>query len=167
MRSCSVEILLYIVFGGLVYVSYGDKLIPELLMLRPTLQNSNKVLEALLRVLITLFFVTNSLGLPVFTPTIKNHLKNFYSGNNSRAQLVFIGSFPFVVGYSFATIMPSITTVFWVLGLVVCNFTGFIVPTLLEIYGNQKNTHLQVILSWMVLAYIAAGGTGVYYKIIH
>ena len=41
VTSGIIEICLFIVFGSIAYSCYGDKLVPELLMLRPQLENSN------------------------------------------------------------------------------------------------------------------------------
>lgn len=108
--------------------------------------------------------MANSLGLPVFTPTIKNYIKDLL-GEKTQVKDWLISSFPFVFGFTFAVFMPSITAIFWFLGLVICNFNGFIIPSLLEFYGSKKSRLKQLLISWLILGYLILGVLGTYYKL--
>lgn len=157
------EILIYIFIGGLTYLAYGDNLVPSLLIYRPASDQVSKALQAMIQFFLLLFFLSNNFGMAVFTPTIKGYLNHLVS--YPKNKIAFIGGIPFVVGFSMTLIFPSITQMFWVLGLIVCNFSGYIVPCLLKIHQKDGGKTCKAFALVLALFYFTAGCVGTYVKI--
>lgn len=72
--SVIIEILLYMLIGGVSYYVYGDDNTPDLLILWP--ENASRViLNWIITVFLLIFFLINNLGMAIFVPTIRSYLK--------------------------------------------------------------------------------------------
>lgn len=69
--------------------------------------------------------------------------------------------FTFIFGFTVAIVMPSITTVFWILGLVICNFNGYIIPC----FMNLKTGGNKMLNYFLLTFYFSCMFIGCYYNI--
>ena len=67
-----------------------------------------------------------------------------------------------------AIVYPDVLGMFWIIGLVFCNFNGFIIPAWmrLSIYKKEKAAWYKIlIMRMLILIYICCGVLGVSQKI--
>lgn len=69
--------------------------------------------------------------------------------------------FTFIFGFSVAIIMPNITTVFWILGLIICNFNGYIIPC----FMNLKTGGNKFLNYSLITFYFVCMAVGCYYNL--
>lgn len=121
---------------------------PKILILRPELGSSPKFLLISIKISIIIFFIINNLGMATFMPTIKNYLN--YLISYPKRKITFISSVPFIVGFTIAFLIPSISTIFALMGLIICNFNGYIIPCLLKIY-NKSTKHWEIAIYLIII----------------
>lgn len=162
--SLMVEYVIYTIFGTACYASLGDNYTPNLMLLRSSYEGKNVYLEWTFRGLIVVFFILNTIGIACFNPTFRSYLENLISFKNENTQFKVLSLVPYFFAVLIATIFPNIIGIFGIIGLVVCNFNGFIIPVLMKIeLSKEENASRFKILALRVLAtgYVLGGLFGV------
>ena len=71
--SISIELVLYLVIGATCYITFGEEYVTPLIILRKPLKEY-VALEWVFKVLIILFFLFNTIGLPLFNVPLRDML---------------------------------------------------------------------------------------------
>lgn len=167
LNSILAELIIFILFCSIVYACLGDRFTPSLVIIRKPFEGKNEISELLFKFVIFLFFVLNTVGIACYNPPIVDNLKNFFNSKNKKFNTA-LQLLPFGLSVIISILVPNILTIFWILGLTVCNFNGFIIPVLLklELLGMQIGTGKQKIKYYLLLAfYIACGIGGIAIKV--
>jgi len=123
--------------------------------------------EWIMRGAITLFFVLTVLSLSIYNPGMRTYLQK-YIKTKSKVNYCFTSLFPFAIAFIISAIHPKILDIFWFIGLVLCNFNGFIIPTLMyyKLLVKQNKSILHRVAVLLLLAFfILSGIIGVFQKI--
>lgn len=159
--SIVIEIIIYLLIGGLTYFVYGDKT-PEILIMRP--ENPSWIfLNWFIIILLFVFFLINNLGMAIFVPGIRMFLQQFKFVKKFKNYSVNICIF--AIGFILSFCVPTITTIFWIMGLIICNWDGFIIPCLMVIFTRKIWISKQILISWLILFYTICGLIGTMTKI--
>ena len=113
--------------GGIIYFCFGDGKIPELIILRKPYEGKPVWTEWIFRVAILLFFILTNIGLPVYNPGLRSYLGKYFDLTD-RKKFLIASYVPFLFSFFVAILLPSILDMFWIIGLIFCNFNGFIIP---------------------------------------
>lgn len=163
-----VEFVIYLIFGSACYATFGDKYTPKLMILRKSYVGKNAIVEWAFRGLLVLFFLLNTIGIACFNPTFRAHLLSLISLKNKNIEYKFFSLFPYFIAVVVATIMPNITQIFGIIGLLFCNYDGFIIPVMvkLRMCDNLDSSPGKVWAIRALLAfYVVGGAVGLFYAI--
>lgn len=164
--SCVIEAIIFIFFGLLCYSSFGDLFTPTLMILRKPFENKSQGSEIILQIGVCCFFLLNNIGLSIYNIGIRNHLKTLIKMENERLEFIICSLVAFVFSFTFTIFLPSITFLFWFLGLVICNFNGFIIPCILKLNILESKCSLKAFLLYILIAFYAfCGIAGTYQKL--
>lgn len=161
-----IEIIIFVVFGITGYFCFGEGKTPELLMLRPFLVSQHYFNEYILLIILFMFFIFNNIGLCLYIPGLRNVMRHLFNIKDTKVTFILLSIFPFIFGFSVSIAKPSITFLFWILGLIVCNYNGFIIPCLLKLRIMQPGLTIKKMgIYSLLLFYISSMVFGTYYKI--
>ena len=164
--SCLIEAIIFIFFGILCYSSFGDLFTPTLMILRKPYENKPKATEIILQVGVGCFFLLNNIGLSIYNIGIRNHLSSLIKMENQRNKFILCSLIAFIFSFTFTILLPSLTFLFWFLGLVISNLNGYIIPSLLKISILKSKLSLKAFLLYLlVLFYVFCGIAGTYQKL--
>ena len=166
--SVGIELFLYIIFSCICYGSFGDKFTSSLIILRKPYDGKNVISEYIFKIVIFLFFFITNIGLCVYNPGTRDYLAKFFKfgGNKRRAHIV-LSLIPFLAIFLFAVLIPDILSLFWIIGLVFCNFNGFIIPAMMKVCVLKQNKapmYKIIGVYTMITFYITCGIVGVSQK---
>lgn len=166
--SCGIEFGIYLVFGVACYVCFGDKAVPELMLLREAYPNKNQIVEWVFRVLVIAFYLLTTVGIACFNPTFRKHLTSLSNIRNKDTEFKILSLVPFFFAVVIALFLPQITNVFGLMALLFCNFDGFIVPILvkLRMMDEEEPAPLKTwALRGLLVFYIFSGLVGPFYAL--
>lgn len=126
--SVFIELLMYLVFGLFLYYCFGNENMVDLIILREPYEGKAPFTEWIVIGLILIFFLMNNVGLSTFNPGLKSYLKKFISFNSKRLTHLVTSLLPMFLAFLVAIVFPNILGMFWIIGLIICNFNGFIIP---------------------------------------
>lgn len=162
------EFFIFIIFSGIVYVCLGDRFVTSLVILRKGYEGKNRLTELIFKALVFMFYLLNTIGIACFNPPIAENLMKYIKIRSKTGKSI-IYCLPFFLSCILATALPSVITVFWIFGLTICNFNGFVIPLFLkiEILKMQNATSGEKLKYWILMGiYIAAGVAGVLIKVL-
>ncbi len=131
--SVMTEFVIYIFFASVCYACFGDNYIPKLIIIRNPYDGKSVWSETITKVAIFLFFLLTNLGLPVFNPGLRSYLSKYIKIGGERKTHVFLSLVPFTIIFIIAFSIPFILDLFWFIGLIFCNFNGFIIPAMMKL----------------------------------
>lgn len=105
----------------------------------------------------------------VYNPGMRQYLSKFIKFENENKGHTILSLLPLFVAFIVAILSPDVLRMFWIIGLVFCNFNGFIIPAWLRLamYHREKAPLYKI---WMVRIligfYIICGILGVSQKIL-
>lgn len=152
-----------------MYYCFGNENLPELIILRIPYVGKSKWSEWLVIVLIFLFFLMNNIGLSMYNPGLKLYLKKFIILENKKITHLIISLLPMLTAFIVAFFLPNVLDMFWIIGLLICNFNGFIIPASMRLSVHlrekeKRNTKMIVFCSILITFYIVSGILGVLVK---
>ncbi len=124
--SISLEIVAYMVFGGFAYFCLGNGHIPELIFLRKPYEKNS--FELVLQVAVLLFFILNTISLPVYTSGLRENLTRVFPLGSAGFSYYFYSLVPPLLVLIFCIIYPKIIMIFGMLGSTLFYFNGFFMP---------------------------------------
>jgi amino acid permease len=137
--TISFEIVLFCIVGFAGYMSLGEKYITDLFLTRKEYDGESPIIENIYRTLIGLFFLLSCLGVAIYNPTMRDYLKQTLLLGETKSTYAVVSILPFFVYCFIAFVWPNIIDVFNWTGLTICNFNGYIVPSLMRIHILGKN----------------------------
>jgi hypothetical protein len=75
--------ILFIVFGGLVYYVLGDHYTPKVVLMKKALEDY-QVFEWVFRVGVIIFYLSNTLGIPTFNVPLRDRIIRRYNENKDN-----------------------------------------------------------------------------------
>ena len=133
------ETLLFCVLGCAGYLSLGDKYMNSFYLLRQPYPNEQPIIETVYRVFLGLFFVLGSLAIAAYNPTMRDYMIEILNLGKSKKAHVFASLFPFACCCLLAFLIPNVVNIFSIAGATVCNFNGYILPSMMTIKLNRMN----------------------------
>ena len=125
------EAILCTIVGITGYICLGDNYITSLFILRKPL-DPNSPIEIVIRILIILFFIFIIISLPIFNPSVRNYLGDFFHVKVDRYFKSF-SLIPFLCVCILSAFLPFITDILDVFGLTFFNYDAYIVPLMMKI----------------------------------
>ena len=158
--SMSLEVVLFIIIGFFCYFALGDEYTPHLVILRTPYPDKNKISEIIFRAIIGVFFIINSIGLPVFNITLREYIHNLFSTHNTKLFFRLTSLLPYLTIFVLAVVYPYVVGIINFFGFTVCNFNGFIIPALLKIaiLKERKASKFKIFLCYLFTIFL--GGMG-------
>ena len=114
------------------------------------------------------FFLLNTVGIASFNPTFRTHLQKITRWQDKQFEFKFLSLFPYFLGVIIAVISPNIIAIFGLIGLVICNFNGFIIPVLIKIKFSRGDGSGKVkigALEALLCFYNVGGLLGLYFAL--
>ncbi len=130
------ECFLFLVIGFCGYLVLG-KFTPDLLMVRAPYKGKNEISELILKILITFYFLLNSLGLAMFNPGIREEIGKIID-LTKRVNYIICSLVPFMLICILACLWPNVQNCLNFFGYTVYNFNGFILPFLMIIVVMRR-----------------------------
>ena len=131
--SVFIEIFIYILFASVCYISFGDKYTTPLMLLRVPYEGKGDISETVFKICFFMFFALNILGLCNYNPGIRDYLFKLFGESKSRTSYALMSLLPFFICCIVGVLVPNIINLFGFNGLVMHNFTGFIIPCFLKL----------------------------------
>lgn len=155
------EILLYVFFGGFAYFCFGKGHIPDLIFLRKPFEGKGS--DMIIQVAVMLFFVFNTVSLPVYTSGLRENLARVSGINTDKAY--YINSLlPSLLVHVICILYPNIIAIFGLTGTTLYYFNGYFLPfrmkaTLLRQENRRAlaaaidvANYTMMVLGWLVFA---------------
>lgn len=80
----------------------------------------------------------NNIGLSMYNPGIKSYFNSLYEIKNKTARKIIYSLLPMGISFTIAIVFPNVLGLFWIAGLTVANFNGFIIPAWMELAILKK-----------------------------
>lgn len=141
----------------------------DLIILRKSYPGKNVFSEYIFNFFIILFLILNNLGLSVYNPGMRQYLQKFIKFDNEKRGHIVLSLLPLFIAFIVAIISPDVLRMFWIIGLVFCNFNGFIIPAWLRLamYHKEKAPLYKIwLVRLLICFYIICGILGVSQKIL-
>ena len=137
--TIGLETVLFCCVGFAGYMALGDNYMTQLYLIRQPYKGKSPYTEIIFKVVIGLLFLCTSLGISIYNPTIRDYLYQTLNLGPGRRTYVIVSLLPFAVFCLTAFIKPSIVDIFNLTGLTICNFNGFIIPSMMAIQLIRQN----------------------------
>lgn len=103
--------------------------------------------------MICVFFILNNLGLSNYNPGVREYLGQFFDLKDKK-NYVFFSLAPFLICFILGFLYPSILGLFKIIGLTLCNFNSYILPSWMYIRTIKDNAKMK---NKMYLTYVYLG----------
>lgn len=167
--TMGIEVLLFLVIGVCGYFVLGDTYTPEVLYARQPYPGKSMLTEGIYRSFLVFFFCCVLLGLAIYNPTIRDYLYQTLPLNkNDNTTYILASLLPFTVITFIAYLKPSVTFIFNLCGVTICNFNGFILPALIQLkrHWEPRNTKIVTLQLIKLSALLLMSVFGIYYMIV-
>lgn len=148
------EAILCTLVGITGYICLGDKYITSLFILRKPIDPDSNI-EIVIRVLIIIFFIFIIISLPIFNPSVRNYLGDFFHVKVDRFFKTF-SLMPFLCVCIVSAFLPFITDILDVFGLTFFNYDAYIVPLMMKIsfMRYKKQSKIKIFFYFLLLLFI-------------
>ena len=114
------------------YICLGDEFTPKLIVLRNPGILKNTFADYIVRILIVIFFLLLVVSLPVFNPSTRNYLMDFFKKKSEYYFKIF-SLLPLLIVCVFSIIFPFIINILDLFGTTVFSYDAFFIPLLMKL----------------------------------
>ena len=164
--TIAFETVLFCFVGFAGYMALGDNYMTELYLIRQPYPGKSIYTELIFKVVIGLLFLCTSLGISIYNPTIRDYLYQTLNLGEERKTYVIVSLLPFAGYCLIAFLIPNIVSIFNLTGLTICNFNGFIIPSMMAIQLIRKNGGSKFTMyfeSFKIVLFVVLAGVGLFY----
>ncbi len=166
--SVFTEMGIYLVFASFCYFCFGDNFTADLIYIREPYPGKNKFSEFIFTLMISFFWILTNISLCVYNPGIRKYVAKFVQLKNEKLSYAIQSLGAYLCGFITAFIYPDILGIFWIIGLIVCNFNGFIIPALMKLEVLKRKNGLKIKI-WgtraLICFFITCGCVGVFFNV--
>lgn len=150
-----IQAFLYSLLGLSAYLSLGDKYTPEIITTRKPYPGRNEIWESCYKLVNIMYFLSNALYLASYSPTLKVCMRAFLKIKSKNRRRFVLSTFPFTVCCILSFAYPNVTNIIAMCSSTLCNFNGYIIPTLMKIklVNDEKQGRLKLVALYPILIF--------------
>ena len=116
----------------ITYICLGDEFTPKLIVLRNPGILKDTFADYLVRVLVVIFFFLLIISLPVFNPSTRDYLMDFFHKKTQTTFRIF-SLLPLFIVCVFSIAYPFITNILDIFGTTIFSYDAFFIPFLMKL----------------------------------